>query len=240
MSNKFKDFFKNKEESKSLGKLKDLFKKKESKEEKSKDKKVNLEKLKEGALLLTAITLIGVGYVNFSNNPQKIEKTVETYADSTNSLGDVELVNSEAALVDNSKEENKTGLVENDEASQTSSSNDSNESYFSTLRMNRDNVYSEKLETYQKIVDSPTISSEQKSIAIQEIEKINKSKSAIAVAEELIKAKDFEDVVIYENDGTVSVIVRISALSLEQVAQIQNIVSRELGVDNKNISISNK
>ena len=40
--------------------------------------------------------------------------------------------------------------------------------------------------------------------------------------------------------NSVSVVVRISALSLEQVAQIQNIVSRELNVGIDKISISNK
>jgi hypothetical protein len=60
------------------------------------------------------------------------------------------------------------------------------------------------------------------------------------VAEELIKLKGFDDVVIYETNDIVSVIVRISVLTDAQVAQIQNIVSRELSVQVSNINISNK
>lgn len=236
MKNKFEDFFKNKKEVSFLKKVKENFRKKEPKEN---ERKLNLEKVRDVGLLITAVTLIGIGYVNFSKNPQANANTVETYADSVNKLGDVELVNSEAVLVENSKNDNSTGLVENEKPQETSTSN-SSKTYFAELRMNRDNVYSQSLETYQKIIDSSTISNEQKSIAVQEIEKINKSKKSIAVAEELIKLKGFEEVVIYEGENSVSVVVRISALSLEQVAQIQNIVSRELGVASNTINISNK
>ena len=101
-------------------------------------------------------------------------------------------------------------------------------------------MYSKSLETYQKIVDSQSVSPEQKSIAIQEIDKINKTKNAIQTAEELIKLKGFEDVVIYSSNNQISVIVRVTVLSETQVAQIQNIVSKELGVELKDIMISNK
>ena len=53
-------------------------------------------------------------------------------------------------------------------------------------------------------------------------------------------SKDFEDVVIFSSNNKISVIVRIAALSENQVAQIQNIVSKELGVEIDDITISNK
>lgn len=101
-------------------------------------------------------------------------------------------------------------------------------------------MYSKSIETYQKIIDNQSISSEQKSIAIQEIEKINNLKNSIHMAEEMIKLKGFEDIVIYSSNNVVSVIVRVTVLSDSQVAQIQNIVSKELGVEISNITISNK
>jgi len=216
--------------------------------------KINKEKIKESALVISAVVLIGVGYINFSKNTSNSGDVLQTYADSAKSIGDVELVSSEVALVENSEddtqvEENNSQVVENTnntEESQveetisenTNSNNSLNNSYFTEIRMNRDNIYSQSLETYQKIVNSSTIASDQKSIAIQEIEKITKIQNEIAVAEELVKLKGFEDVVIYVNDKSVSVIVRAAALSLEQVAQIQNIISRELGVEVKDINIS--
>ena len=60
------------------------------------------------------------------------------------------------------------------------------------------------------------------------------------IAENLISAKGFEKVVLFVNDNSVSVIVGESELAPEQIAQIQNIVSRELNVDAGIIHISTK
>ena len=223
----------------------------------NKEKKLNMQKVKEVGLLVFAAVLIVIGYTNFSNktNDPK-EMFVDTVSVSTtNNIGDVQLVSSESAIVENEETENvvqetaSNGAIvnnnENDiiqekavETAQTSNSSNSN--YFAELKKDRDDMYSKNIETYQRIVDSPNISSEQKSIAIQEINKINQTKNAIQTAEELIKLKDFEDAVIYSSNGQVSVIVRVAVLSDTQVAQIQNIVSKELGVELQNITISNK
>ena len=52
--------------------------------------------------------------------------------------------------------------------------------------------------------------------------------------------KGFEDVVVFKNISGVSVIVKSDVLTKEQVAQIQNIIERELQVESKNINITNK
>ena len=50
----------------------------------------------------------------------------------------------------------------------------------------------------------------------------------------------FEDVVIFKNSDSVSVVVKSDVLLPEQVAQIQNIVEREFKINGKNINITNK
>ena len=113
--------------------------------------------------------------------------------------------------------------------------------YFSESRLEREKMYSQMLETYQKIIDSTVIQADQKSIAVKEIDKISKQKNGISIAENLIKNKGFEDVVIFCNEDSVSVIIKSNiSLSKEQVAQIQNIVTRELNAKQKNFNISNK
>ena len=211
-----------------------------------------MQKIKEAGLLVTAALLIGIGYTNFSSN-SNIAKELNSNSiavSSTNSIGDVQLVSSSATILENEVQNtvqetvSNSALVSNDgeysseNVTQTISSNNSN--YFSELKMERDDMYSKSLETYQKIVDSEAISNEQKAIAIQEIEKLNNTKNSIQMAEEMIKLKDFEDVVIYSSNGKISVIVRVAVLSDTQVAQIQNIVSKELGVEIGDITISNK
>ena len=101
-------------------------------------------------------------------------------------------------------------------------------------------MYSQTLESYQKIIDSSEISSEQKSIAQNEIIKINNEKNSILITENLILTKGFSNVVIFVNNENVSVIVKTEKLNTEDVAKIQNIVSRELNTQISNIHISNK
>ena len=214
-----------------------------AKKENDGKQKFNIEKLKDFGLIIVAVMLVGIGYVNFSIS-QDEEETTQTASQSENNFGDVQLVSSENNLVEEDSQVDETD-DESEDAVQTSEDlveNDESDlsEYFTELKLERDNLYSQKLEAYEQIVASDTISSEQKSIAIQEIEEITEMQNEIAIAEELIKLKGFENVVIYVNDDSVSVIVRSAALSTEQIAQIQNIVSRELDVEISDISISNK
>ena len=84
------------------------------------------------------------------------------------------------------------------------------------------------------------MSTEEKTVAQEEIKKINQEKNAIMIAENLIKTKGFEEVLLFVNNGNVSVVVRTEKLDESQIAQIQNIVTRELNVKVTNINVSVK
>lgn len=189
------------------------------------------ENLKHIILVIVAVCLIGIGYLNYDYDQTVEVASVDNQIDES-TLGDVELVNANTV---------KSDLVPNDEAQTTvtNSAIDADE-YFTSTRLERDNMYSQMLETYQKMVDSTEITNEQKAIAIQEINKITNQKNAIMIAENLIKNKNFEDVVILVSNESASVIVKASTLNPNQIAQIQNIVCRELSLEAENINISQK
>ncbi len=152
--------------------------------------------------------------------------------------GDVQLVNSNAVkadIVPNEEGENTESGV-----ASTNSDTSNTDDYFSATRLERETMYSQMLATYQKMVDSTEITNEQKAIAIQEINHITNLKNAIMIAENLIKNKNLEDVVILVSNNTASVIVKTSNLSADQIAQVQNIVCRELDIKSENINISQK
>lgn len=203
--------------------------------------KNNKEKVKQIFLSFVAITLIGLGYLNYSYN--NLNNTVEVASrDSSNelNLGDVELVSSNA-VVENYIE----GIVSNDDINENNVETqnyiiEDTSNYFEETRIQRDRMYSETLETYQKLIDSNQTPQEQKAIAAQEITNITNRKNSILIAENLIKNKGFENVVILENNGSISVIVKSVSLNKDQISKIQNIVERELNVDVSNINISNK
>ena len=101
-------------------------------------------------------------------------------------------------------------------------------------------MYSQMLETYNGILENEKIPSDQKKIAENEIKNINDNKNAIMIVENLFESKNFENVVVFINDPSVNVIVKGEKLLPEQVAQIQNIVQRELKTEIENIHISTR
>ncbi len=202
--------------------------------------KNNKEKVKQIFLSAIAISLIGIGYANYSLN-NTIEVASRESSNEIN-LGDVELVSSNPV-----KEEYIEGIVSNDALNENIISNEiqnyiveDSTNYFEETRIQRDRMYSETIETYQKLIDSNQTPQEQKSIAAQEISNITSKKNSILIAENLVKNKGFDNVVILENNGNVSVIVKSRNLNQDQISKIQNIVERELNVDVSNINISNK
>ena len=124
--------------------------------------------------------------------------------------------------------------------SQTNNTAQTDKSYYTQSRLDREKMYSQMLENYQKILESDNLSAEEKTIAQEEIKRINNEKNAIMIAENLIKTKGFEEVIIFVNNRNVSVVVRAEKLDESQIAQIQNIVTRELNVKVTNINVSVK
>jgi len=216
--------------------------------------KILMKILKRNQLIILVISLmlITAGYLNFATDNNTVP-TSQLMAE----LGDATLVSSNAILESSSniveenilKEEDGVessvstevnNIVQEENILETVSIQEIDDTYFTTSKMERENMYSQILETYQEIYNNTETSSNQKTSALNEIAKINKTKNAIMIAENLISAKGFKNVVIFVNDNSVSVIVGEQELQTEQIAQIQNIVSRELSVDAGVIHISTK
>ena len=136
--------------------------------------------------------------------------------------------------------ENDKNTVQNEVNTSTNVTETSGDQYFAELRLERDKMYSQMLESYQKILNNSQISETQKEISENEIKKINDTRNEIMIAENLIKNKGFQDLIIFINGDSISIIVKAKELKEEQIAQIQNIISRELKGEIENIHISNK
>ena len=132
----------------------------------------------------------------------------------------------------NTTEDNTNTVTTNTEAEK--------DDYFASSKLGRSTMYSQMIESYQKILENATISEAQKTIASEEIKKINDTQNAIMIAENLIQTKGFEDCIILVNDKSINIIVKAEELKPEEIAQIQNIASRELKAEIEDIHISNK
>ena len=207
-------------------------------------------------VLVVSLMLITAGYLNFTTNQENVEtSTIAERTDTT--IGDAEFVSTvphnenkveESAIVENDENaisnemsNEQENLVETNatEQKQEESKKSENDYYFITSKLDRNTMYSETLETYQEMYNNANATAEQKQEALKKINNINNTKNAIMIAENLIIAKGFKNVVIFANEGSISVVIQADELKPEEVAQIQNIVSRELNVGAEIIHISN-
>ncbi len=221
-------------------------------------------------IFVIALMLITAGYLNYTTGDGEGLVATSSLVDSEEvaGIGDAKLVSSNAIESSESSFEsletatsvennsNNNSAVDEKNNSNSSKSQSENETvatsskastkeideYFTNSRLTRDTMYSQMIESYQKILDNTSISADQKAISQTEIKKINDLKNSIMICENLIKTKGFKDVVIFVNDISISVIIRADAEEItgEGAAQIQNIVAREMKAEIENIHISNK
>jgi len=208
------------------------------------NKGVKYLKLKKGsvAIYVLAMMLVTAGYWSYISNESQ---TIETVSMSQNNqenenttdehLGDARLV-SNNELVD----EDNTIIEDEDEEDVKEISATQEDEYFQESKLSRDTMYSQTLETYQGILNNTNVSEEQKAIVTQEITELNKEKNAIMICENLISTKGFSNCVIFVNVESISVIVETEELKTDEIAQIQNIISREMGAKVENIHIMTK
>lgn len=167
---------------------------------------------------------------NKANNEQEENKQDDE------DIGDAKLVDSKS-VVDND------GKSAADKKSVADSNNveDDSSDYFVSTKLQRDTNYADTLSTYTKILEDGSVSETQKSIAMKEITKINDTKNAISICENLLYTKGFEHYVVLVNNESINVVVKVEGeLTKQKVAQIQNIISREFKCEIENIHISER
>lgn len=208
------------------------------------------------------LMLMTAGYLNYTTNTEKqasVETSMQMEAVDDMQLadiGDATLVNSnEVVTEENSKEEgnmarNDAGETNNvtaldkqensheNETKETSSSN--NNDYFVKSKLERDTMYSQMIETYEKVINSSNSLETGKQLATEEIQKINDTKNSIMICENLIRTKGFENNVVFVNGDSISVIIETPEIKQEEVAQVQNIIAREMKAEIENIHIATK
>jgi len=194
--------------------------------------KTKILKRNQLIILVISLMLITAGYLNFQGNQE-----LQNYQNNVAELGDATLV-STLPIIEETNDVEQEKIIE--ETTQTIDVVSDIEEYFIKSKLERENMYSQLLATYQEIYNNTNATVEQKENAMQEIAKINKTKNAIMISENLIIAKGFENVIIFVNEESVSVIVDKEELLEEDIAQIQNIITREINVEVNQIHISTK
>lgn len=167
---------------------------------------------------------------NNETNDNKVDNSNTNTETSNNNT------NTTSTSFTNSQETNTTNENNNSVVTNATSADD----YFTKSKLERDTMYSQMIETYEKVINSNNALETQKQTATQEITKINETKNSIMICENLIKTKGFENSVVFVNGESISVIVGTTEMKPEEVAQVQNIISREMNAKIENIHIANK
>ena len=227
---------------------------------------MKLLKKNQVIIYVIAIMLMTAGYLNYTTSSTKdaVETSMQIEAKDDSKiadLGDATLVSSNDVVSKNSIENSKgsetsenqnstniTDEVKNDQTTEKieenntvqTSSNGGADDYFTKSKLERDTMYSQMIETYEKVLNSNNSLETQKQSATQEITKINETKNSIMICENLIKTKGFENSIIFVNGESISIIIGTKEIKQEEVAQIQNIISREMNAKIENIHIATK
>ena len=214
-------------------------------------------------IYVIVLMLMTAGYLNYTTNTEK-QNTIETSLQMEASddmqladIGDATLVTSNDVVTDNvnntdnnSSYNNTTNTVSineitsnneivGDNTTTETSSNNSND-YFVKSKLERDTMYSQMIETYEKVLNSTNSLETQRQSATQEIQKINDTKNSIMICENLIRTKGFENNIIFVNGDSVSIIIGVEEIKTEEIAQVQNIIAREMKAEIENIHIATK
>ena len=210
-------------------------------------------------IYVIVLMLMAVAYLNYTTQTgeQAVEASMQMEArDDTNSsnIGDAALVSSNDIATNTNETENTTNSIEENttnttnktnsetgqNTTQTNSSTVSTDDYFTKSKLERETMYSQMLESYENVLNSSNSLETQKQSATDEIKKINDTKNSIMICENLIQTKGFENNIVFVNGSSISVIIKSDEMTQEEVAQVQNIVSREMGAEIENIHISTK
>ncbi len=111
------------------------------------------------------------------------------------------------------------------------------DTYFTECRLNKQQSRDEALELLKSVASSEESPAETKEKANIDMIDLAKTTDIEGTIESLVKAKGFEECMVYISEDAVNVVVATAGLTTEQAAQINEIVISESGKDASKIKI---
>ena len=112
------------------------------------------------------------------------------------------------------------------------------EGYFANARLNQQKANQDATETIQTMLKDNKLTPEQKEAATNQALELAKCVQAQAQAESIIKAKGFEDCVVYMDTEKANVVVKSAELTAAQAAQIKGALLSVANIKADNITIT--
>lgn len=191
--------------------------------------------IKRSQLAVLSVTLMIAiaGYINYKYNPEReknLGQTVYVNGKDSYTYDDVSIYSKD----DNSK----TDDIANNEEENSIKKDDT----IAVFRYDRDNMFSELSENYSNIINNKNTNSETVNEYQKKLNELIEKKNLINMVENVIKSKGIEDIVIIptNNDNINIVIKSQEELKPEQIAQVQQIIVDQLGINANKLSITTK
>lgn len=168
--------------------------------------------------IILASLVVGLGlavYVNYQFAQSDGDLTAASAAENDKNYGDAQLVDANDPTVD--------GI--------------DGEAYFAEAKVTRQRSRDEAIETMKTMLTDASVDANIKAEMVLKATELAKSVETEGKIENLIKAKGFEDCMVYYDTEGVDVVVKTEGLQPEEVAQMKDIILDETSVPVENISI---
>ena len=192
-------------------------------------------------VLSLAIMIVVAGYLNFtykSTDPFSQELTGSiggklgeaTLVQENNDM-DIGYAEPVSNVLNNQEEAVSTPKKEDKQSTGQVGKTSTSDQYFSETRAEKERIRGQEVSLHEKVLAISTASKEAQAKAQAGLEAMSQKWEKEMIVERLIKAQGFKDAVVFINEGNVNVVVlNGSQLTRPQVAQIQEIVTREAKV----------
>lgn len=167
-------------------------------------------------------------------------ETMNDYEDTSN-IDDIETENMFADISDEdivAASSSAANVNDEDAGEAVLANNVIDSTFFSTAKLDREQVRSKNKEIFMEIINNTATSEQQKQDAINGIINITDIAEKEYAAETLLEAKGFGESIVNIVDENVDVVVNLATMTEQDVAQIQDIVMRKTGISAENIIIS--
>ena len=181
-----------------------------------------------GSLILLILV---AAFINFNYSQQPVDAAL-TSAQASASPSPQPSASPDGQQVDETARKMGEAQYVNSNAAEATDSN-----YFAEARMNKESARSKSMEMLNEMLNNANVDAENKQKAQEDMLALAAVTDKEASCENLIKAKGFEECVVFVNGDTVSVTVKSEGLSSSDLAKIQEIVSSQTGISIKNIKI---
>lgn len=169
-------------------------------------------------ILFTSIFLLSV-YMMFSGNfPKVVYEKNSTSSDAEKVISQTQLPQKSAPGTALDKKENQSD-------------------FFIDYKLERDRLRSQEADYLRELINNANASSESRDQAQKDLIALSQRVEKEMMVENLIKAKGFEDAVIFISNDYANVVIKASGLLPKQIAQITDIVTKTTNIPIDKITI---